>query len=267
MSVVVQLLPADWSALGASPYGGGVMTRPEPALVLLAHGTRDAGGAAAIDLLAELLRAELPTVAVAYADVRPPSLTETVAAIDGAAVIVPAFLSAGYHVRVDVPAQLAATGRCDVSLAHSLGPDPELVEVAYQRLVEAGWVSGDQVVLAAAGSRDPRAIQDVGRAARLLGDRLGGPVQIGYAAGDPRVADIVSRAGADRSVRVSVASWLLAPGVFQRALAAAGADVVADPLGAHPRVAAVVRARYDAALAAGAPGPTRSAMGAAGDTG
>jgi hypothetical protein len=35
---------------------------------------------------------------------------------------------------------------------------------------------------------------------------------------------------------VTVASWLLAPGVFHRAALACGADVVADPLAAHPAV-------------------------------
>jgi hypothetical protein len=49
--------------------------------------------------------------------------------------------------------------------------------------------------------------------------------------------------------RVAVASWLLAPGLFQRALAESGADVVAEPLAAHAAVAELAVARYTAVLA------------------
>jgi hypothetical protein len=48
--------------------------------------------------------------------------------------------------------------------------------------------------------------------------------------------------------RVAIASWLLAPGVFHPRLAAAGADVVSAPLGAHPDVVAAVVARYRVAV-------------------
>jgi sirohydrochlorin ferrochelatase len=41
-----------------------------------------------------------------------------------------------------------------------------------------------------------------------------------------------------------VASWLLAPGLFQRSLAEAGADVVAAPIGAHPRLVDLILRRY-----------------------
>lgn len=59
------------------------------------------------------------------------------------------------------------------------------------------------------------------------------------------VAEVAREAGG----RVAVASWLLAPGLFQRRVQDSGADVVADPLGAHPRVADLVLRRYFTALA------------------
>jgi sirohydrochlorin ferrochelatase len=238
-----------------------------PALVLLAHGTKDAAGTVEIDRLAALLRTELPAVVVAYADVRPPTLADALATVEGPAVVVPAFLSAGYHVRVDVPAQLAAVGRCEVSLADALGPDRLLADAAAERLIAAGWRAGDEVVLAAAGSTEPQAIQDVRTAADLLGGRLGGQVRVGYATGRPRVAEVVIQARGDKGGRVAVASWLLAPGLFHRVLAAAGADVVADPLGAHARVAEVIRARYDAASYFAESCPVPPGTGAAGDNG
>lgn len=209
-----------------------------PALILLAHGTRDPAGAAEIDRLAGLAGAD----AVGFADVRAPTLADVLADLPGPAVVVPAFLASGYHVRVDVPAQLAASGRGDVALAEPLGPDPALADVAVDRLVAAGWVAGMPVLLGAAGSSDPRALADVQRAADLLSDRLGQPVRVGYATGTPRIADLLPT-----DSPVAVASWLLAPGMFQRALVSCGACVVAGPLGADRRVAAVVRARYRAA--------------------
>jgi sirohydrochlorin ferrochelatase len=238
------------------------MTSPTPALVLLAHGTRDAAGAAEIDRLAGLVGGQ---VVVAYADVRPPTLADVLADIPGPAVVVPAFLAAGYHVRVDVPAQLAATDRSDVSLAEPLGPDPILIEVAVQRLRAAGWQSGDMVFLGAAGSTDPQAIADVQRAAAMMSERIGQPVEVGFATGTPKIADLVAahRAGdLPGTSQAAVASWLLAPGMFQRTLVSSGANVVADPLGAHPRVAAVIRARYAAACAISVPWPGQSTCAA-----
>jgi|SRR5882757_2151799 len=234
------------------------MKSPTPALVLLAHGTRDAAGAAEIERLAGMVG---DRVVVAYADVRPPTLADVLAHISGPAVVVPAFLAAGYHVRVDVPAQLVATGRSDVSLAASLGPDPILAEVAVQRLVAAGWRPGDTVVLGAAGSTDPQAIADVQRAAAMVGDRVGQPVEVGFATGTPKIAELVTAhraADLPGTSQVAVASWLLAPGMFQRTLVSSGANVVADPLGAHPRVAELIRARYAAACTtAGGESPGR----------
>lgn len=221
-------------------------------LVLAAHGTRDPAGAEVTERLAARVRAELPgvPVRVAYADVRRPSVAEVLAAHrDQPAVVVPAFLASGYHVRVDVPQQIAESGHPSVVLADAFGPAPELVAAMVDRLRVAGYRPGDRVVLAAAGSSDTRALVDVHDAAYSLGVRLGAPVRIAYAAtAEPSVSDAVAavRAAAP-AARVAVASWLLAPGLFQRRLAASGADVVGGPLAAHRRVAEVVVQRYAAA--------------------
>ena len=130
------------------------------------------------------LRAALPGVEVrlAYAGVARPQLADVLPGLDGPVVVVPAFLAAGFHVRVDVPGQLAAIGREDVTLADPFGPDPALVDVALDRLREAGW-RDEQVVLAAAGSTDPVAQEDLRTAAGLFADRLGTAVPVGYIAG------------------------------------------------------------------------------------
>ncbi len=207
-------------------------------LVLVAHGTRDPRGAAVVEEIAALVRARLGDVPVevAYADVRQPDVTSVLAGVSGPAVVVPAFLAAGYHVRVDVPQQIAASGYGDVVVTEPIGS--ALLPVLRERLREAGWRPGDAVVLAAAGSSDPRALADVVGVARTLG------AEVGYVAtASPSVPEVVAELKA-RGRRVAVASWLLAPGLFHQRLANAGADVVAEPIGAHLRVVEAVLLRY-----------------------
>ena len=119
------------------------------------------------------------------------------------------------------------------------------------RLAAAGAHPGDAVVLAAAGSSDPRAVADVERTAALLQERWAGPVTTGYgAAVRPTVPDAVGAARSGDAHRVVVAAYLLAPGHFAEKLAGAGADAVTEPLLPDERVAAVLLDRYDAALVA-----------------
>lgn len=236
-------------------------------LVLAAHGTRDDVGAAVVGRLAQAVRRELPGVAVRYAfvDVRPPRVVTVLADVlsevshsadpdtpGSPAVIVPAFLGAGYHVRHDLPRQLA-----DAGLAHRtlltplLGSHPLLVTAAADRVRRAGWRPGDGVVLAAAGSRDERALRDVATSAAALGARLGTEVRVGYlASGSPTVPEVIDALRSEGR-RVFAASWLLAPGLFQSRLADSGADIVTGPLGVHPAVVRAVLLRYRAAVALG----------------
>ncbi|TWF76288.1 sirohydrochlorin ferrochelatase [Pseudonocardia hierapolitana] len=225
-------------------------------LLLIAHGTRDPAGAVVTDRVAERARLRLGVpVHACYADVRGPTPADVLAEVGGPAVAVPAFLAAGYHVRADVPEQLRATGRSDVVLADAFGPDPVLVAAAAERLTEAGARPDDVVVLAVAASSDPHAKADGARAARRLGRLLGRPVTLapivlggGSAAQRrPGVADVVARLRSEGANRVAVASWLLAPGLFQRNLERCGADVVAAPLSDHEAVLDVLASRYRSA--------------------
>jgi sirohydrochlorin ferrochelatase len=214
-------------------------------IVLVAHGTRDPAGPRVVTELAARVRAEAGVpVRVAYADVRRPDVTTVLRSVPGPAVVIPAFLASGYHVRVDVPAQIAASGHRNAVLTDAFGPAPELIEALADRLEWAGHRSGGSVVLAAAGSSDPRALAEVRAAADALAAALDSPVRVGYAAtATPSVAAAVQLARG-RGRRVAIASWLLAPGLFQRRLDAAGADVVAAPLGVHPGVVDLVLRRY-----------------------
>ena len=208
-------------------------------IVVAAHGTQDPAGVAVAHQLVDALRARLPgtSVQLGFVDVLGPGVREMVARAPGPVTVVPAFLSSGYHARVDVPRQVAATQRHDVRISPALGPHPLLVAALAERLREAGWRRGDAVVLAAAGSSDPRAVADVRAAACLLSGQVGRRVRVGFVAtGAPRVTPLVAGLRAAGESWVAVASWLLAPGVFSRRLDTAQADVVAAPLGAHPRV-------------------------------
>jgi sirohydrochlorin ferrochelatase len=214
--------------------------------VLAAHGTRDPAGIAELDRLASLVALRLPGVAVriGYVDVLGPSVSSVLSEVDGPATLVPLFLASGYHVRADIPASVARAGRRDITVTPALGPDPALVDVALDRLRAAGADLADAVVLAAAGSADPRAIADVERAAQLL-DAPAGFI----ATASPSIAEVVQSVRTRRGHgRVAIASWLLAPGFFHTQLADAGADIVAEPLGAHPTVADLIVRRATAPL-------------------
>lgn len=216
-------------------------------LLLVAHGSRS--GDVAGSLASAVAARSGLDVRLAYADVRGPTVAETVADLPHA-VVVPAFLAAGHHVRRDLPAQLAAAGAGAFPVTRAIGPDPLLASAALDRLREAGWRHGDAVVLAAAGSADAVALGQVRQAARQLQVAIGRRVRVGFAASAaPRVDALVAGLRAAGEERVAVATWLLAPGVFADRVAACGADVVSVPLGTHPGVVDTILARYERALA------------------
>lgn len=159
-------------------------------------------------------------------------------------VVVPLLLSPGYHHRVDIPEAIRST-RPDAAQAAVLGPDPLLAVALADRLAEAGRRPGDAVVLAAAGSSDPAAVAAVHAQAALLAAELDAPVTAAF--GSMAAPDVRGAIAAARPGRVAIAPYLLAPGFFAERLAEAGADVVAEPLGAHPAVVALAIRRYDEA--------------------
>jgi sirohydrochlorin ferrochelatase len=214
--------------------------------VLVAHGTRKQTGVALVADLAERVSAALGAkVHVAFVDVLGPSLSEVLRNLDEPTVMVPAFLSRGYHVNADIPAHVVASGHRDVLITDALGPDPQLARILADRLVECGWDPGDSVVLAAAGTSDTHAQSDLRRAAALLSAVIGDRVELAFAAtGDPKVADAVTRLRRQGARRVVVASYLLAEGLFQDRLRNSGADAVTAPMGAHPAMVRLIASRF-----------------------
>jgi sirohydrochlorin ferrochelatase len=252
-----------------------------PPLVAVAHGSRDPRAAATIGELLSMVaaRAAAPAdIRAAFLDHGAPSLPQVLGSLDGdvhrCAVVVPLLLTAAYHSKTDIPAQLAAAraaagrGAPDVRCTGTLGPHPLLLTALERRLREVGVPAQraadravTSVVLAAAGSSDPEAnatIADLAAAWRR--DRGWNAVVPAYAsATEPSPQQAVRALLRDGTPRVVVATYLLAPGYFadkvRVSALAAGASAVSAALGAAPEVAEVILARYAAASRSDRPWP------------
>jgi sirohydrochlorin ferrochelatase len=220
-------------------------------LILAAHGTRRPGGVAMIgDLAAQVSTLVDRTVQVAFVDVLGPTPSEVLSRADGRRVIVvPAFLSRGYHVRTDLPAHVAASGHENVIVTPALGPSGEIARIVFHQMMKSGWRHGDSVILGAAGTSDYRARADLHTTATFLSALTGSRVSLGFAAtGAPHIDEAVAGARRDGARRVVVASYLLADGLFQQRLRSFGADLVSQPLGAHPGLARLIANRFRRAV-------------------
>jgi sirohydrochlorin ferrochelatase len=220
--------------------------------VLVAHGTRKHSGVEMIDALAQRVSATLRSrVHVAFVDVLGPTPDEVLRNLTGPAIVVPAFLSRGYHVNTDIPAHVAASGHPAVTVTEALGPSSQLVRVLTDRLMESGWRPRDSVVLAAAGTSDPMARRDLHLMAASVSAITGSRVELAFAAtGTPAVADAVATLKEHGASRVVVASYLLSDGVFQDRLRDSGADAVTDPLGTHDCLVRLIADRFRRAIPA-----------------
>jgi sirohydrochlorin ferrochelatase len=211
-------------------------------LVAVAHGSRDPRAAATVAELLSVVRTRAPRrrlpgldVRAAFLDHCAPSLPQVLGSVSaasdsrarGPAVVVPLLLTAAYHSKADIPAQLAAAAAArpglDVSSAGTLGPHALLLAALERRLREAGVATGDagtraatSVVLAAAGSSDHTANATIAElAARWARERGWRGVVPAYAsAAGPRPAEAVLALGDSGAARVVVATYLLAPGHF-----------------------------------------------------
>ncbi|MGW4894444.1 sirohydrochlorin chelatase [Kitasatospora sp. NPDC004240] len=247
------------SAAPATPVAAG-----GPALLLIAHGSRDPRHAATVAALVEQVRALRPgpEVATAYLDHCAPRIPQVVGRLSPA-VAVPLLLNRAFHAKHDIPAALRSAG-ADLPVADVLGPSPLLLAALDRRLAEAAPDLADPgvrartgVVLAAAGSSDPAAdaaTRAVAAEWRLT--RGWAAVEVAYAsAAGPRVPEAVAALRARGAERVAVAPYLLAPGQLPDRIAEAStgcADLLADVLGPAPEVAALLLERYDRARATAA---------------
>lgn len=235
--------------LGGHPGGA-------PALVVVAHGSRDPRALSTVRALLDRVRALRPALRVrlGHIELNEPLLPDTLAALgDGKAVLVPLLLGRGHHVGRDIP-RIAAASPAATRVAAPLGPHPLLVDALQDRLTEAGRPAhtprDSAVVLASAGSRAPESRAGTARTAALLAARLGVPVLPAYAsAASPTVPEAVRALTARGHRRVAVASYFTAPGRFATECAAAAPGTASAPLGTHPAMARLLLHRYDEAVA------------------
>ncbi|MGH1562816.1 sirohydrochlorin chelatase [Mumia sp. DW29H23] len=234
-----------------------------PALVTLAHGSRDPRSAATIASLTELVRCMRPDLRVeeSYLELSEPHpltvVDRLVAEGYDEIVVVPLLLTHAYHASVDVPAfvEAARERHPDVRVLATdvLGIHKSFLGVLDLRLRaalrEARATELDGLVLAAAGSSDPLANAHVARVARAWGARHKLPVLAAFASSAPPAAgEAVRQLRRDGKRHIAVGSLFLAPGFLPDRAAElaleAGAVAVSDPLGASPELAHVVLARY-----------------------
>jgi sirohydrochlorin ferrochelatase len=234
-----------------------------PALVALAHGSRDPRSAATIQALCAEVRSMRPDLRIeaAFLEHSRPSFTTVVDKLVRAGydevVVVPLLLAQAYHAKVDVPAAIAAAEarheNLKVRASHILGLETVFLEVLDRRLraalKEARVRELDALVLAAAGSSDPLANQAVARLARLWGTKHKLPTVAAFAsAAPPATGEAVRQFRAEGRRHIAVGSMFLAPGTLPDRAAElaleAGAVAVSAPLGADTEVARTILARY-----------------------
>ena len=234
-----------------------------PALVALAHGSRDPRSAETINALVNEVRSMRPDlkIAPAFLELSKPSFTTVVDRLVKAGhdeiVVVPLLLTEAFHAKVDVPTAVAqAQARhagLQIRATKVLGLERSFLEVLDLRMREALKAARvrelDALVLAAAGSSDPLANQSVARLARVWAAHHKLPVTAAFASSTPPATGEAVRAFRGQGKRhVAVASLFLAPGFLPDRAAElaleAGAVAVSQPLGAHPELARTILARY-----------------------
>lgn len=236
-----------------------------PALVAVAHGSRDPRSAATVAALVDEVRRQRPEldVRLSFLDLSAPRLPDVLDAVaaDGhrSAVVVPLLLGHAFHASVDVPGAVAqAAARLpglDIAISPVLGGHRGLSTAALRRLADVAGPLHDPglgVVLAAIGSSHAPANAAVARVVASWTRRFGwhGGSPAFATTTTPTVSEAVAALRAGGARRVAVAQWILAPGLLPDRIvrdATAAATPVAAALGPDPDVATAILARYDTA--------------------
>ena len=249
-----------------------------PALLTIAHGTRDPRGAQEYaEVLALLRERHGGPVAGAWLEdfAEPDAASAAAVLVAGGArrIVTVPFLNLGAgHAKTDVPEAVAQVRAAhpDVPLAHArvLGLTPGLFTLARRRVDAVSPRPGrgepdrradEALLVTASGSSDPDANGDLWKAARFLAEGTGHRwVDAAFAGVTWPTADVVLRrlaaAGAKRVVRFS---WSLLAGLLEQRVgdwadqvtADTGLEVVdAGRFGPDPAVADAVMERYREAI-------------------
>jgi sirohydrochlorin cobaltochelatase len=209
---------------------------PTPSILLIGHGSRDAGANAELEGLVAAYRAARPEarVEVAYIELARPLLAEALATIAPSVqrlVVVPLFLFAAGHVKIDVPLAVEEARRrfpgVDFVIAPCLGVHPALVSVACDRADTALPTAPEErkktaLLVVGRGSSDPDANGDFCKVTRLIGEGQGllhvEPTYLGIA--EPGVGASLERMARLRPDQLIVVPYLLFAGRLITKLAA-----------------------------------------------
>jgi sirohydrochlorin cobaltochelatase len=205
-------------------------------VLLIGHGSRDPAANAELESLVCAYRAanEGTRVEVAFIELARPFVADAIAAVAPAVrrvVLVPLFLFAAGHVKVDLPLAVDEARRrfpgTSFTIAPHLGVHPALISLAYDRAATALPEAGEEraktlLLVVGRGSSDPDANGDFAKVARLVGEGRGlmhvEPTYIGIA--QPNVEISLERVARLRPDRIVVLPYLLFAGRLVTKLAA-----------------------------------------------
>lgn len=233
--------------------------RPDPALLVIGHGSRDQAGVDEywrfVDLVSRT--ADVP-VAGGFIELADPDLDTAIDKLvaNGAEHIVgvPLVLLGAGHMKLDGPAALER-GRQrhrDVRFDYgrALGIHPLVLDVAADRIPR----DTEAAVVVGRGSSDPDANADLFKIGRLLQDATGVPIiePAFVSLADPRVPAAIERCRRLGAERVAVVPYFLFTGVLVDRIGDQATANGATPfphLGVDDRLVSLVLERYREALA------------------
>jgi hypothetical protein len=217
------------------------------AVILLGHGSPDPragiGAAALAGRVADLLPDD--EIRLAFLDNTAPTLTEAALTVASHAdiTVVPVFLSKAFHVKVDVPAEVAKASAAinrAITITEPIGPDAQLLDVLDRQLPPQS-----PLVLATAGTSDLQAQAAFDALAHEWSERRGTPVLVAYASqAQPDVSTAIARLESISERKAAIARFLLFDGVFpDRIKADAGDRVITAVFGDEPLLAEIIADR------------------------
>jgi sirohydrochlorin cobaltochelatase len=207
-----------------------VRLRTDDGVLLVGHGTRDAGGVAAFLELAGLIRERTTggTLAPCFLEFAEPTIGQGVDLLAqlGAKriLVVPLLLFAARHVRRDIPRAVAAAAsrhpHVETRQTDHLGCSPSLVELSAERFRAAlsgcsqGTPEDTALVLVGRGNRDVEVLDEMRRFVELRRESTPvGRVETCFLAmAKPSLSEVLAQAPAMAQKRIAVQPHLLFPG-------------------------------------------------------
>src|SRR4051812_27653134 len=221
------------------------------AVLLMAHGSRDAEARAEYRRIHEALAKRLAPTPVVFSVLEFPGDDGLPSIQDGwqqciqagarHIVALPFFLFPAGHVREDLPAEISAArdagGWASVDFLPPLGPADELMQAVAARAEEVTDGAGETaLILVGAGTSDPDANGDLCKAARLLWERFNSRFGLVEAAWvsltRPTVGEMIDRCVRLGAERIAIVPYFLNTGVLLKRIDRRGGG----GRGVHPSV-------------------------------